>query len=575
MSSSSRKPLLVKSAIAASLLVGGVFTLTPSVNGQGIGLNKLDQLVVSSKARVKRGAKVYKENCVQCHGENGGGNAFSATLDPKPSNLANAEYRYGGGTIQIYNLLSKGAPTHPAFSHLAYQDHWALSHFVRSLGPTANMKDPEAVVLQAKFEAENGVCDQSLKAGISEKVKPKGEDQLKRGQKVFEEQGCFGCHGKKGEGITSDARKFSNASEKWVNGTSELAIFGSITNGVNTGMASYVSIPEDDRWALVHYVRTFVPDSTKTSSTPEQIETVCRSLSVPAKPDSISVEQAMKFMVMDKVSQKDFGVASLSKGANKAHGKTLYTSFCQQCHGVDGVGSPALGPFGAFPPYLFLNVERMTPASAGGDYRAFAARSGSGSHETLSEMTPTSHLSQRDWQSLQMYIAQDFKGDGTWVFGGQSIPLDYSTKLSTGFELKARNTGIEARLLGMISDDAQKVSPTLWFDFDRLTFNTGSATLDMKQSKSQLVNIFEVFRAFPNVSAKLGGYTDNTGDKDKNQTLSENRAKNVLAQLVRMGIDKNRLEAQGYGQAHPVCPANDTPACRRKNRRISLRVTKK
>lgn len=574
MNTVSRKPF-IKIVIAAVFMSAGIVALVPVANGQGIGLRKLDQLVVPSKARVLRGQKVYKDNCVQCHGDKGAGSEFSATLDPKPGNLANAsEFKFGGGTIQIFNLLSKGLPTHPPFKHLAYQDQWALSHFVRSMGPTT-VADPAEVVLQAKFEAEKGVCDENLKSGISEKVKPKGADQLARGKKVYSEQGCFGCHGQKGEGVTEDARKFSNPAEKWVNGSSELGIFESLANGVNTGMAAYAHVPEDDRWALVHYLRTFVPEDKRQTSTEEQVIGVCRALSVPAKPDSISVEQAMKFMVSDAQTPKSFGVATLTKGANKKAGQEVYKGFCQQCHGVEGVGSPALGPFGAFPPYLFLNIKRMTPASVGGDYIGFAKRSSQGSHVTLSEMTPTSHLSKRDWQSLQMYIAQDFKGDGTWTFQDAPTPLDYSAKLTTGFELNAAADGIEAKLLGFVSDSAVIVDKTTWFDFDRLTFNTGSATLDMGKSKSQLQNIFEVFKAFPQVKAKLGGYTDNTGDAKKNLTLSQKRAQNVLDQLVKMGVKKTRLEAEGYGSAHPVCPANDTPACRRQNRRISLRVTEK
>ncbi len=155
------------------------------------------------------------------------------------------------------------------------------------------------------------------------------------------------------------------------------------------------------------------------------------------------------------------------------------------------------------------------------------------------------------------------------------VKAEYTSKLSTGFELKGASNGIESKLVGFVSDAARPVDTKTWFDFDRLTFNTGSAALNMAKSKSQLSNIFEVFKAFPKVKAKLGGYTDNTGDAKKNVTLSQKRADNVVAQLVKMGVDKSRLEAEGYGSAHPVCAANDTPECRRQNRRISLRVTEK
>jgi K(+)-stimulated pyrophosphate-energized sodium pump len=40
------------------------------------------------------------------------------------------------------------------------------------------------------------------------------------------------------------------------------------------------------------------------------------------------------------------------------------------------------------------------------------------------------------------------------------------------------------------------------------------------------------------------------------------------------GIAKSRLEAEGYGDQHPV-DSNDTEEGRAKNRRIAVRVTKK
>ncbi|ARK12298.1 sodium-translocating pyrophosphatase [Fibrella sp. ES10-3-2-2] len=132
--------------------------------------------------------------------------------------------------------------------------------------------------------------------------------------------------------------------------------------------------------------------------------------------------------------------------------------------------------------------------------------------------------------------------------------------------------GIEANLVTFIKSD-KPVDKTTWFDFDRLTFETGKATLK-PESQEQLKNIAEILKAYPAVSIKLGGYTDNTGSADKNLKLSGDRAQSVKKELVGMGIADSRLEAEGYGQEHPVA-SNDTEAGRAQNRRISVRVTKK
>jgi K(+)-stimulated pyrophosphate-energized sodium pump len=147
-----------------------------------------------------------------------------------------------------------------------------------------------------------------------------------------------------------------------------------------------------------------------------------------------------------------------------------------------------------------------------------------------------------------------------------------AAKLTNGVELNIPELGVENKLLGFIKSD-NVVDKETWFDFDRLTFDTGKATL-MDDSQEQLKNIAEILKAYPGVNIKLGGYTDNTGDAASNLKLSRDRASSVRAELEKLGIDNDRLEAEGYGQEHPVA-SNDTEDGRAQNRRISVRVTKK
>jgi OOP family OmpA-OmpF porin len=146
-------------------------------------------------------------------------------------------------------------------------------------------------------------------------------------------------------------------------------------------------------------------------------------------------------------------------------------------------------------------------------------------------------------------------------------------KLPDGTELNIPRLGIENKLLDFIEDHSRPVDKTTWFDFDRLTFDTGKATLQ-NSSAEQLQNIAAILKAYPNVKVKIGGYTDNTGNKEANLKLSQDRASNVMRELVQRGIDPSRLEAEGYGEDHPVA-GNSTPEGRQQNRRISLRVTAK
>ena len=171
-----------------------------------------------------------------------------------------------------------------------------------------------------------------------------------------------------------------------------------------------------------------------------------------------------------------------------------------------------------------------------------------------------------------------------WIFRrAPSVPLPsidtsglgafFSTKLPDGTELNIPQNGIENKLITFLNDSSRPVDTTTWFNFDRLLFDSNSATLQ-SQSQEQLNNIVAIMKAYPNAQVKIGGYTDNTGDPAANQTLSQNRAKNVMDAIAAGGIDPSRLQSQGYGDQYPVAD-NSTPEGRQQNRRISLLVTQK
>jgi len=145
--------------------------------------------------------------------------------------------------------------------------------------------------------------------------------------------------------------------------------------------------------------------------------------------------------------------------------------------------------------------------------------------------------------------------------------------LPGGVELNIPERGIESSLIAFITDSSRPVNDTTWFNFDRLNFATGSATI-LAESEEQLNNIAAILKAYPNVNVKVGGYTDNTGDAAANRKLSQQRADAVRQALIGNGIAAKRMVAEGYGSDHPVGD-NATEEGRAMNRRIALRVTKK
>ena len=130
---------------------------------------------------------------------------------------------------------------------------------------------------------------------------------------------------------------------------------------------------------------------------------------------------------------------------------------------------------------------------------------------------------------------------------------------------------MEARLVDALS--APTLDTEKWFDFDRLLFDTDAATLQ-PASQEQLENVANILKAYPNAHVRIGGYTDNTGDAAANVKLSQARADSVMAELAKLGVSADRMEAKGYGAEHPVAD-NSTEDGRQANRRVSLRLISK
>jgi outer membrane protein OmpA-like peptidoglycan-associated protein len=139
--------------------------------------------------------------------------------------------------------------------------------------------------------------------------------------------------------------------------------------------------------------------------------------------------------------------------------------------------------------------------------------------------------------------------------------------LPDGSAITAPAQGVEARLVKALNDNTGVNS---WFDFDRLLFDTNSATLQ-PASQEQLNNVAAILKAYPQVKVRIGGYTDNTGDPAANVQLSQQRADSVMGALTQLGVDPSRMSAKGYGQDNPVAD-NSTDAGRQQNRRISLQI---
>jgi outer membrane protein OmpA-like peptidoglycan-associated protein len=102
-------------------------------------------------------------------------------------------------------------------------------------------------------------------------------------------------------------------------------------------------------------------------------------------------------------------------------------------------------------------------------------------------------------------------------------------------------------------------------------FDTGKYSLK-PGAREKLAKVAGILLAYPGLNIEVGGYTDNVGGDQMNQTLSENRADSVRDYLVQQGVSSSAVTAKGFGNSLAVA-SNDNSAGRQQNRRVELLVS--
>lgn len=94
-----------------------------------------------------------------------------------------------------------------------------------------------------------------------------------------------------------------------------------------------------------------------------------------------------------------------------------------------------------------------------------------------------------------------------------------------------------------------------------------------KIAEESRVIVRKFVEAVNHTSSKITieGYTDSTGQYDKNIALSKRRAEAVKKLMVQYGVDSSRISAFGKGSLSPIA-SNDTKIGRAQNRRIEIVV---
>ncbi len=118
--------------------------------------------------------------------------------------------------------------------------------------------------------------------------------------------------------------------------------------------------------------------------------------------------------------------------------------------------------------------------------------------------------------------------------------------------------------------DTRKAVQSISLDSIHFLFDSSELT---DEAKEILVPISEQLKAASDYHIEIIGHTDSIASEQYNQKLSEARAKSVLEELKRLGLNEKRMSSSGRGELEPVAD-NSTDEGRLKNRRTEFRLTK-
>jgi mono/diheme cytochrome c family protein len=186
-------------------------------------------------------------------------------MEPTPRDFTTGQYKFHSTPMgtpateeDLYRTITHGmrGTSMPGWSGLSSGDRWQLVYYLRSLS--------------RRFDAPSRAEPIAIPS-----PPPSTPARVARGAAVFTKYGCASCHGVDGRGdgpaaaglvdVYGDPVFPADMSRGWrfKGGASPVDIFRTVSTGIEgTPMVGYAFlIGEDDRWALVHYVRSLFADA--------------------------------------------------------------------------------------------------------------------------------------------------------------------------------------------------------------------------------------------------------------------------------------------------------------------------
>lgn len=91
------------------------------------------------------------------------------------------------------------------------------------------------------------------------------------------------------------------------------------------------------------------------------------------------------------------------------------------------------------------------------------------------------------------------------------------------------------------------------------------------EAQAELVKLGDILKKYDDTNVLVEGHTDATGTEEHNMDLSLQRSSSVATFLAFQGVDRDRLDAVGYGELQPIA-SNETASGRQQNRRVEVAI---
>ncbi len=248
--------------------MGTLLLLCAAIGGCSTRVEGPEATTVAGPARdlalEAEGRRVYRKACLGCHGERGDGNGPGARmLDPGPRNFVAGVYKFrstSSGSLplveDVERTIAEGVrgTTMPAWkSHLSRRERHAVAEYVLGFSDRFGQEIPERLVPP---EAEL-------------KVPAPTPALIEQGRGIYLRLQCARCHGEHGRGNGPAARDLTDEEGRpqrpldftvgiYKGGGRPVDVYRTFVTGLGSTMPSFAeALPsEDERWALVHYVRS-------------------------------------------------------------------------------------------------------------------------------------------------------------------------------------------------------------------------------------------------------------------------------------------------------------------------------